>query len=269
MDHKPIDPAIILAKADSCFDSGDIAGAMTVLESGYGDAVLNGDKAASLSVGNELLGFYRSFGRVEEAEKLCSELLALLDDMGLSSELSGATTLLNVGTCFKVLGRLGESEKCYDSALRIYQSELQPDDMLIAALHNNRGLLYRDMGEYGKAKDEFLMADRIACARGSGLESATTRVNLASLLSKAGDLEEAEKYVSDAIDFFESPEGKGDYHSLAAYAAKAELAWRKGNAEEAAAGYRFAASLAEKIGAPERDRQAFLRNAEWIENRSR
>ena len=256
----------ILRQSDGLCASGDYRGAMDLLEVRYSEAAGLGDKASELTLGNELLGFYRSFGRFGEAGDLCSRLSELVDSMGLGSTLAGATTLLNIGTSLKVLGKFAEADRCYDSALAAYLCFMPVDDIRLAPLYNNRALLYRDMGDTGKAKESFLLADRIVRANGAKLESAITRTNLASLLVKTGEFDEAGRYIEDAVSFFESPDGAGDYHSLAAYAARAELLWRSGDPGSAVREYRELAALARRIGAPERDAAIFLKNAEWVEN---
>ena len=257
--------ALVLSKADALFDRGDIEGALSVIEAGFRDAEAAADKASMLSLGNELLGFYRSFGRFSEAEALCGTLSDLVGEMDLGRDVAGATTMLNVGTCYRVLGRAEEAERCYASALDIYRCALPEDDIRIAALYNNWGLLYRVTGELQKAEDMFLRADAIVSAAEAGVESATTWVNLASLLGQSGRFEEAERYAARAIGFFDSPDGKGDCHSIAAYAARAELFWRRGMYREAVDAYRETAGIAREIHAPERDIQVFLNNADRIE----
>ena len=257
--------AQVLSKADALFDRGDIEGALSVIETGFREAESASDRASMLSLGNELLGFYRSFGRFSEAEVLCGTLSDLVEEMDLTSDVAGATTMLNVGTCFRVLGRAGDAERCYGAALDIYRKALPADDVRIAALYNNWGLLYRVTGEPEKAEEMFLKADAIVSSIEAGTESATTWVNLASLLGQTGRFEEAGSYIEKAIAFFESPAGKGDHHSIAAYAARAELFWRRGMYREAVDGYRETADLARAINAPERDIQIFLNNADRIE----
>ncbi len=246
---------------DSFYEAGDIPGAYRFLHAQLDTAQLRGDAAMSLTVSNALIGHCRENCIFEELEGHYLEALRCLDVLELRGSLEEATTLLNAATGFCVMGRIEESEDLFRSAEALYLSLLPPEDLTLAAVYNNHGLLYRARNERSKALASFRKAlDILLAGNGAPDELASSRLNLASVCD---DLREAEQAVAEAVAYYETPEGQTDIHRFTALALQAEMAFRRGN--YALAGERFE-SIAEawkRYGGAEQRRGVLLRNAQY------
>ena len=246
---------------DSFYEAGDIPGAYRFLHAQLDTAQLRGDAAMSLTVSNALIGHCRENCIFEELEGHYLEALRCLDVLELRGSLEEATTLLNAATGFCVMGRIEESEDLFRSAEALYLALLPPEDLTLAAVYNNHGLLYRARNERTKALASFRKALGILQAgNGAPDELASSRLNLASVCD---DLSEAEQAVAQAVAYYETPEGQTDIHRFTALALQAEMAFRRG--DYALEGERFEA-IAEawkRYGGAEQRRGVLLRNAQY------
>ena len=246
---------------DAFYEAGDIPGAYRFLHEQEAAARKRGDAAMSLTVSNALIGHCRENCVFEELEGHYLEALRCLDALELRGSLEEATTLLNAATGFCVMGRIEESEDLFRSAEALYLALLPPDDLTLAAVYNNHGLLYRARGERSKALASFRKAlDILLAGSGAADELASSRLNLASVCD---DLSEAAEAVREAAAYYDTPEGRTDIHRFTALAMEAELAFRRG--EYPLAGKRFESLAAQwkDYGGAEQRRGVLLRNAKY------
>ncbi|MBQ3890064.1 MAG: tetratricopeptide repeat protein, partial [Lachnospiraceae bacterium] len=117
-----------------------------------------GNNAELLETLNEYIGFLREFERFEEGYKISEQILALLKEMGLEGSLSYATSLLNIATLLRAGGRFEDSLSLYKDVEVLYDKLLPKDAMLRASFHNNRSLLYQEMGKIKESIDELSKA---------------------------------------------------------------------------------------------------------------
>ena len=246
---------------DTYYEVGDIPGAYRFLHAQKEKAEQRGDAAMSLMASNALIGHCRENCIFEELEGHYLEALRCLDVLELRGSLEEATTLLNAATGFCVMGRIEESEELFRSAEALYLALLPPDDLTLAAVYNNHGLLYRARGERAKALASFRKAlDILIAGSGAPDELASSRLNLASVCD---DLQEATEAVALAADYYRTPDGQTDIHRFTALAMEAELCFRRGEYHRAGESFETVAAQWKEYGGAEQRRGVLLRNAKY------
>ena len=175
----------IIAKLDGFFEKNDLDGAERHLSYWRNEAVELGDKEGELSLVSEQIGLYRKTDDCDKASEAVERGLELVDALGLTDTVSGATVLLNCGTTKKAFGNAKEAVELYEKATKIYERELSKDDRRLAGLYNNRALAYGDVGEIAQAEKDYLAAiDVLQKTDGNENEIAISYVNYAHLCEK-------------------------------------------------------------------------------------
>ena len=213
------------------------------------EAEYEGDLSSALTLVNEYVGFLRYMGKFTDAERTIKDARRLCLDMGITGTSSHATTLLNIATLERAMGKYEESLKDYEHVQEIYDKALAPDDYLYAALYNNMSLLYQEMGDHEKSALCLKKAiPIISNYDDKRIEQAISRTNLAQACLMLGRLAEAEAELISAEDIFEK-EGGNEFHYPGCLNAIADLKMRKGDLKEAVNYYTKALGLLElKVG---------------------
>ena len=244
---------------DEFYEAGGIPGAYGFLCAQKAAAEKRGDVSMSLTVANALIGHCRENCLFDEIEGHYLEALRCLDLLELRGSLEEAATLLNAATGYCVMGRVEESEELFQGAAALYKALLPPGDLMLAAVYNNHGLLYRARGERKRAYAAFREALSILQAGdGAPDELASSRLNLASVCD---DLEEATEAAAEAAAYYETPDGQTDIHRFTALAIQAELCFRRGEYRRAGERFETIAEEWRRYGGAEQRRLVLLRNA--------
>lgn len=187
-----------------------------------------------ISVGNELIGFYRSISRFEKAFSMSEDVLLLMEDLQLEETEHFATTLLNAATAYRAAGRLDDALADYTRALKIYENTLPAEDYRFAGLYNNMSLMLEQMNENEKAAVFLEHAIRIVEKQpDSRMELATSKTNLALIYFKLKENEKAEALLEEAIAIFQENGENTDAHYSAALAGMGEAYFHMGRLEKA------------------------------------
>lgn len=196
----------IIKKLDELFSYNDLASAESLLRYWLDEAKSLHDARGELVVTSELTGIFRKTGNKDESEKYSEEVLRLVNALGLSDTVSGATFLLNVATNKKAFGDAKGALLLYDEVFKVFSKHLACDDALFGGLYNNSALSYADLGEYDKAIEYFEKAIFIAKSNGNVLDEAVTMTNLATsfLRRDALDDESVDKALDKAMDLLNS-----------------------------------------------------------------
>ena len=141
----------ILQQIDRLLEENKGAQAQALMEEGLEQALMSGDRGSAVTLLNELIGFCRETGQAEKSYYYGEAVLNLLQEMGLSGTLPFATSVLNIASAYRAGGRLEDAMTCYRAVEQIYSQVLEPGDMLVASLYNNKALLYQEMGEFEAA----------------------------------------------------------------------------------------------------------------------
>lgn len=237
----------ILKKLDGLFADEKLEEVEPFLLSCMRQAKAGDEYGIYISVGNELIGFYRSISRYEEAFAVAEDVLLLMEELQLEGTVHFATTLLNTATAYRAAGRYEEALGDYRRALEIYQRDLPKDDYRLAGLYNNISILLEKLDENEKSALFLQKAIQIVEKQpGSRLELATSRTNLALIQLKLNRLEEAKKLLDAACCAFEEDGGITDAHYSAALAGQGEVCYRQGGLERALGYYEHALFEVEK-----------------------
>ncbi len=111
----------ILTKLDHYYKEDQLTEVEPFLLSCLEDAKKEQEYGIYISVGNELLGFYRSIGQFEAAFAVGEDVLLLMEELQLDHTVHFATTLFNVATAYRTAGKYEEALANYRRALEIYQ----------------------------------------------------------------------------------------------------------------------------------------------------
>lgn len=237
----------ILKKLDGLFADEKLEKVEPFLLSCMRQAKAGDEYGIYISVGNELIGFYRSISRYEEAFAVAEDVLLLMEELQLEGTVHFATTLLNTATAYRAAGRYEEALADYRRALEIYQRDLPKDDYRLAGLYNNISILLEKLEENEKAALFLHKAIQIVEKQpGSRLELATSRTNLALIELKLNRLDEAKSLLDAACRAFEEDGGITDSHYSAALAGLGEVCYRQGGLERALGYYEHALFEVEK-----------------------
>ena len=227
----------ILTKLDHYYKEDQLTEVEPFLLSCLEDAKKEQEFGIYISVGNELLGFYRSIGQFEAAFAVGEDVLLLMEELQLDHTVHFATTLFNVE----------EALANYRRALEIYQKELPKDDYRLAELYSSISILLEKLNENENAALFLEKAIQITEKQpGTRVEVATSRTSLALIELKLDKLDAAEKHLELAISAFKEDGGKTDTHYSAALAGLGEVCYRQGSLERSLENYEHALFEVEK-----------------------
>lgn len=207
----------VLAQVDALFEENRGKDAEKLMQDSIVQAVEEQDDNSLLELLNEILGYYRETSQKENVYRFAAQAIAQAERMGLKDTIPYATTLLNVANAYRACGNLQESAEYYSRVQEIYDRLLPADSMLVASLKNNRSLLYQEMGEYEKARENLADALAIVEKQDMPYELGVTYANLASTCMQLGRTEEAYSYAMKSVEVFRG-HGVADSHYGAALA---------------------------------------------------
>ena len=217
----------ILQQIDRLLEENRGAQAQALMEESLERALKSGDRGGAVTLLNELIGFCRETGQAEKSYYYGEAVLNLLQDMGLSGTLPFATSVLNIASAYRAGGRLEDAMTCYMAVEQIYSQVLEPEDMLVASLYNNKALLYQEMGEFDAAGAYLERALKIALQHPERYyEQASSYANLAATYLQLGKEQQAVDCFQRAISMFEA-HGVRDAHYCAALASLATYLFQK------------------------------------------
>lgn len=194
----------------------------------------SGNKSLCLMMCNEMEGLYRNTGRVAQAVDMADMALSLIAGMGLDGSIHHGTTLLNAATARRMAGDVEKALSQYREAEANFKNLGKTDGYEMASLYNNISQIYQEQEEHEKALESLDKAlELIKKMENSEAEVATTHVNRALSLMALGRLDEADEELKESLTFYASPEGVQSGHFGSALAAAGELAWRRGNYDQA------------------------------------
>ena len=217
----------ILRQIDKLLEENRGPQAQALMEECLQQALESGDENGAVTLLNELIGFCRETGQTDKAYYYGEVVLGLLEKMGLSGTLPFATSVLNIASAYRAGGRLEDAMTCYRAVEQIYSQVLEPDNMLVASLYNNKALLYQEMGDFEAARMHLEQALEIALRHPECYyEQASSYANLAATCLQLGREEQAAECFRRAIGIFEA-HGIRDTHYCAALASMATYYYQK------------------------------------------
>lgn len=184
------DMAAVFGALDAFFAAKDVEGAGRFLETSLAAARERGDRAAELTLLNELVGFHRRTGDREAALKACDRAIELVDELPLNNTVAEGDVCLNCATTRSIYGEDGMP--LYKRARHAYLHALPADDFKWAGFYNNYALSLAKAGRPDEALSCYEHALRVLEGRAEYLHAAAvTCCSLAELHLDRGDADKA------------------------------------------------------------------------------
>ncbi|MGN0549714.1 MAG: tetratricopeptide repeat protein [Acutalibacteraceae bacterium] len=194
-------------RLDACFNRNDMRAARECIEYWENEARQNNDDRGLLTVLNEAVGYYRRSKKKTKALKAMEESLSLVEKLGLSDSLSGATIYINAATTLSFFGRVQEGLELYEKAEACYQVNGGTQTYEYAALLNNKAATLNELKRYDEAETNWKNAIEILKKVGyHDGEIAISLVMLAHLTFDRDDTayEQVEALLDEAWDYINS-----------------------------------------------------------------
>ena len=164
---------------------------------------------------NEIIGFYRDTTQKDKSLYYCEQLLILINQLNIKDTFEYATALLNIANAYRAFELYEESIQLFNKVNNIYYHILDENNYYWATLYNNWALVYQEINEFSLSVNLLKKAMKIIDTHKEAfIQSATTRVNLASSLiqmNNQNEFEEAILYLKEALKIFED-DGCLDFH---------------------------------------------------------
>ena len=226
-----------IQKLDGLFAAQEYTKVEPFMLSALEEAKEKEDYGLYLSVGNEMIGYYRSISRFQKAYEISEDMLLLMEELQMDQSAEFATVLLNTATAYSFDENFEMALQFYRRAEQIYHLLVNPNDYLFAGLYNNMSSLMEKMGRNEEAL-ELLMKALVILQNypDRQMEAATNFTNLGLLYLKTGDYESGKKCVKQAISMFEALDTPASHYS-AALSALGEICYHEKDYEQAVVWY--------------------------------
>ena len=235
-----------IEKLDSLFARGQYDRVEPFMLAALEEAKEREDYGLYLSVGNEMIGYYRSVSRFKKAYQISEDMLLLMEELHMDQSAEFATVLLNTATAYSFDENFEMALQFYRRAEQIYHQLVRPDDYLFAGLYNNMSSLMEKMGRNEEALSLLMKALGILQNYPDRqMEAATNFTNLGLLYLKINDCESGKKCVLQAVKMFEALDTPASHYS-AALSALGEICYREKDYKEAIVWYKKTLAEVEK-----------------------
>jgi len=202
------------------------------------------DAGATISICNELGGYYRAVSRYSEGIPLYEKALELIYQMGLNGTEHHGTTLVNYATTVTLIGDIEKALALDKAAAAIFAEAGFALDYRLATLYNNMSFLCMDLGHYEEAQTSLNDALYILkTLPDTEIDVAVTYSNLAGVYLAMNQVDEAKVTVKKALDLFITESGRNDVHYAGAVNTLGEIYFKEGIYDKAAALFEEAMAL--------------------------
>ena len=253
-------------KLDGLFKQHDTAAIEKYMVDSLTAARTENDTEAIVAVSNELAGFYRASGNLDEAIKLSQKVLQLLKNMGAETTEDFAVALQNGANILMVAREYDTALQMFRTAESILAYRGFGSDYRMAALCNNISALHREMNNYQEAEKAALRSLEIIVTMPQyKTEMATSLVNLGEVQTRLGKYEEAKGTLEAAMSIYELETGGRDPHYAAATASMGNLYYYWNKPEQAAPYFKKAMELIERDYGKNAFYEMMARNLKTVE----
>ena len=236
-------------KIDNFFASKDFQAAENYMKNCLAQAEFEDDSYATVTVCNELGGFYRAFSRYNEGIPLYEKALGCIRRLRMENTEGHGTTLLNFATTLAIVGQSDRALDAYQQAAGIFESPSYAKDFRLATLYNNMSSLYQDMKRLDESEKYLHKAMSILkTLQQSEIEMAITWSNLSGvyLSMEPARLQDAKDAAQRAIDIFNQVSDDSDVHYAPSVSALGEVCYLEGEFQAAEAHFRKSMELSKR-----------------------
>ncbi len=165
---------------------------------------------------------FRHLGRLEEAANDYKESLAIF--RALKLPLREGISLLNIGALAYELQDYGNAEQKLHQAMQIFEQLDEP--ARAATVHNEIGLVYRDLGRWSDALEHFGIFVKQRRVNGDQEQMGIGINNIGEILLFQGEFEKASDHFNDALIHMTAPVYRFDIHLNIGLAKQAMGEWK-------------------------------------------
>ena len=157
---------------DELMGRKDFDGAERTLKYWLAEAEATGDEQGRFFVYNEMIGVYRKIGKKAEGYKAVEDAVGMLEELGYSNTVSGATCYTNAATVYT---SFNEAEK----GIEMFMKARENNEFKLAGLYNNLATALLSLGSFDEASYYFFKAiETLQVCENAELEMAETYLNL-------------------------------------------------------------------------------------------
>jgi len=206
-----------------------------------------GDAAGVIAICNELAGFYRALGNMDDAFAYYDKALDAIDSINSRGTEGHGSTLINMATAYTMIGDFDKAISLYEEAKLIFTADEYAADERLATMYNNMSFIYQEQSEFEKAEEVLNNALYIlSSTEESEIEKAITYTNLAYLYIAMEKLPEAKVAVKRSLDIFIENGGLQNPNYAAAVGALGQIYYIEEKYEKAAALFKQGMTLTER-----------------------
>lgn len=265
-----MDVNLFYEKLDELYAHHDTAAIEKYMTESLEQARAENDTGAITAVGNELAGFYRVSGKIDQAITLSQEVLRKLKDMGQETTENFAAALQNAASVLTVAGEKETAMEMYETCKKILEYRGLQQDYRMAALYNNISAVYREQEEFEKAEEAANQSIAIISTMPENrVELATSLVNLGEVQARLGKFDDAKASLDRALSIYETETDGRDPHYAAATAALGNMYFYRKEPEQAAPYFRKALELIERDYGHNQFYDMIAKNLEMVEEQIR
>ena len=165
-EQKAIPVTRFIGRLDAAFNRNDMKSARECICFWEAEARRLNDERGLLAVLNEAVGYYRRTNKKTRAMEAMEESLTLVERLGQTNSLSGATVFVNAATTLSFFGSKEEAIGLYGRAASCFEAEEKTECYEYAALLNNRAATLYEIKRYDEAETDWLSAIQILKAVG-------------------------------------------------------------------------------------------------------
>lgn len=204
----------VLNQLQHFFASGQIHCVEDFLHEQYEIAKSEKDGNSALSILNEMIGYYRVTTQFDKAIRVIGDIENLINKMELKDTIAEGTSLLNIATVYRAMGKQEQAGDCYKRAEMLYHKELDETDYRMAGLYNNFSLFYQEIGEYSLAVEYLKKAIPIITAiPDSVIQQAVSYTNLGQIYSQMKQWAQAKECLFKAKELFARVNNEDEHFS--------------------------------------------------------
>jgi serine/threonine-protein kinase len=212
----------------------------TAAESLYVEALelrrrLNADR---VSVSDVLLGLalsLRELGKVDSAELLTREVLAIRTEVLGEAHFQTVAAHLDLAYVLRAKGELDSAEAMYLSVIPLLRAHGDSGRLLLGNAYNNLGFLYRSKKQFAEAERWYREAVPLERVRGREPNLVILLNNLAGVLYQQGKYAEAEEALRERLAVAEAHWPAGDWRIGNAHSSLGDLFMMLGDTTQAEA----------------------------------
>lgn len=182
-------------------------------------------------------------GKVEDGIEYINRALNLVEDKGPAEQPRLITIYHDLASIYQEQNYFDKAEELYEKAIQVCLQIYDEDHPMLASLYSGQGVLYYRQSKLQEALSYSLKAREIYRNKVHNDSYAHACFNVADILMTAGNINEAEQYVNEAVDVMQRLYGENSTFMIETYSMLGSLYFEKEDYEKALAYYEKSVDL--------------------------